>query len=56
MLQYCRTVKSDDLKFVLALGRSGTLAEAARELKVGATTAGRRIVTTKADLGARLFD
>jgi DNA-binding transcriptional LysR family regulator len=46
----------DDLRFVLAVGGSGTLAAAARLLKVDATTVGRRITAIEADLGARLFD
>lgn len=46
----------DDLKFVLAVGRSGTLAGAARGLNVDATTVGRRVSAIEADLGARLFD
>jgi DNA-binding transcriptional LysR family regulator len=46
----------DDLKFVLAVGRAGTLAAAARLLNVDATTVGRRILAIEADLGARLFE
>lgn len=46
----------DDLRFVLAVGRSGSLAAAARGLKVDATTVGRRIIAIEADLGTRLFD
>jgi len=46
----------DDLKFVLAVGRAGTLAAAARLLKVDATTVGRRIMAIESDLGARLFE
>lgn len=46
----------DDLRFALAVGRSGTLAAAARSLGVDATTVGRRIAAIEADLGARLFD
>lgn len=45
----------DDLRFVLALSRAGTLARAARELKVDHTTVGRRIEAIEADLGVRLF-
>lgn len=46
----------NDLRFVLALGRTGTLAGAARDLRVDATTVGRRITAVEADLGVRLFD
>jgi DNA-binding transcriptional LysR family regulator len=45
----------DDLRFVLALSRAGSLARAARELKVDHTTVGRRIEAVEADLGVRLF-
>jgi len=45
----------DDLRFVLALSRTGSLARAARELKVDHTTVGRRIEAIEADLGVRLF-
>ncbi len=46
----------DDLKVVLALARAGTLAGAARELGIDATTVGRRIATVEGVLRARLFD
>lgn len=46
----------DDLKFVLAVSRAGTLAGAARLLGVDATTVGRRIVCVEQALRARLFD
>lgn len=46
----------DDLKVVLAVSRAGTLAGAARILRVDATTVGRRIASTEDALGARLFD
>ncbi len=46
----------DDLKVVLAVARSGTLAGAARALRMDATTVGRRITALEAALGARLFD
>jgi DNA-binding transcriptional LysR family regulator len=45
----------DDLRFVLALSRAGSLARAAKELKVDHTTVGRRIEAVEADLGVRLF-
>lgn len=46
----------DDLRFVLALSRAGTLTGAARELDVVRTTVGRRIHALEAALGVRLFD
>lgn len=49
-------VNWDDLRIVLALGRSGTLSGAARELRVDPTTVGRRLAIIEADLGAQLFD
>src|SRR5689334_4799791 len=45
----------DDLRFVLALSRAGSLARAAKELRVDHTTVGRRIEAVEADLGVRLF-
>ena len=45
-----------DLRVVLALARFGTLAEAARRLRVDPTTVARRIVRAEAALGVRLFD
>ena len=45
----------DDLRFVLALSRAGSLARAAKELRVDHTTVGRRIEAIEADLGLRLF-
>jgi DNA-binding transcriptional LysR family regulator len=46
----------DDLKVVLALARAGTLAGAARELGMDATTVGRRLAAIEASLRARMFD
>ena len=46
----------DDLRIVLAVSRTGTLAGAARMLLVDATTVGRRIASIEEVLGARLFD
>ena len=45
-----------DLRYFLAVARTGTLAGAARDLKVEATTVGRRLVALEQSLGARLFD
>ena len=45
----------DELRFLLAVGRHGTLAAAARALRVDATTVGRRIEAFERRLGARLF-
>jgi len=46
----------DDLRFVLALGRARTLSRAARDLRVDATTVGRRLAAIEERLGTRLFD
>jgi DNA-binding transcriptional LysR family regulator len=44
----------DDLRFVLALRRAGSLGAAARELKVEQSTASRRLCAVEAALGAQL--
>jgi len=49
-------VNWDDLRYVLAVGRHGTLAAAARALAVDATTVGRKLVAIEDELEARLFD
>jgi DNA-binding transcriptional LysR family regulator len=46
----------NDLRYFLAIQRSGTLAGAARELKVDQTTVGRRLAALEQTLGARMFD
>lgn len=46
----------DDLRFVLALGRSGTLAGAAQSLGVHYTSVARRVEQFEDSLGTRLFD
>ncbi|MCA9640011.1 MAG: LysR family transcriptional regulator [Polyangiaceae bacterium] len=46
----------DDLRFFLALHRNSNLARAASELKVNATTVGRRLSALEEQVGARLFD
>lgn len=45
----------DDLRFVLALSRAGSLARAAKKLGVDHTTVGRRIEAAEGALGVRLF-
>ena len=45
-----------DLRLVLAIGTSGTLAGAARELGIDHSTAFRRLGALEAKLGVRLFD
>jgi DNA-binding transcriptional LysR family regulator len=45
----------DDLRFVLALAKGGSLSRAARELAVDHSTVGRRIEALETDLGVRLF-
>jgi len=46
----------DDLRHFLAVARSGSLTEAARNLKASAATVGRHIETLEQRLGARLFE
>lgn len=46
----------DDLRFVLAIHREGTLARAATRLGVTHTTVGRRLKGLEGGLGVRLFD
>jgi len=45
----------DDLKFVLALNRTGTLVGAGRLLNVNTSTVGRRILALEEALGTRLY-
>lgn len=45
----------DDLRFVLAIARTGTLAGAARRLRVDQTTVSRRLSSLESDLGSALF-
>lgn len=46
----------NDLRFVLAVAEGGSLAEAARLLKVNHTTVLRRVAAFEAHVGLRLFD
>lgn len=46
----------DDLRYLLAVERRGSLAAAAKELGVTKATASRRLAALEAALGARLFD
>ena len=46
----------DDLHYVLAAARAGTLAAAARRLGVDQTTVARRLAAAQSGIGARLFD
>src|SRR4051812_48244384 len=45
-----------DVPLVLALARSGTLAGAARDLGIDATTIGRRITALEKRAGTKLFE
>jgi len=45
-----------DLRYVLTVARAGTLAAAARRLRVNQTTVARRLAAAQAALGARLFE
>jgi DNA-binding transcriptional LysR family regulator len=46
----------NDLRYVLAIQRAGTLARAAAELGINATTVGRRLTSLEEQVAARLFD
>ncbi len=46
----------DDLKYFLAVARTGSLVKAAHVLKSSAATVGRRIADLERQLGARLFE
>jgi DNA-binding transcriptional LysR family regulator len=46
----------NDLRYVLAVSRAGTLAASARRLSVNETTVARRLDAVQRALGARLFD
>lgn len=46
----------DDLRFVAALARTGSLSAAARALRVDHTTVARRVASIEASLGTKLFD
>jgi DNA-binding transcriptional LysR family regulator len=46
----------NDLRYFLAIHRSGTLARAASTLGINATTAGRRLTALEEQVEARLFD
>jgi DNA-binding transcriptional LysR family regulator len=45
----------DDLRFVLAVARAGSMSAAAKQLAVAQPTVGRRIAALEHDLGAKLF-
>lgn len=49
-------VNWNDLRYLLAVARCGTLSAAARRLKVDETTVARRLATAEAAVSARLFD
>ncbi len=51
-----RSLRWDDLRFVLAAHRHGTLLGAARALSTHASTVGRRLEALEAELGHALFD
>jgi DNA-binding transcriptional LysR family regulator len=50
-----RTMNWNDLRYVLAIGRGGTLAAAARLLGVDDTTVARRLAALQDSIGARLY-
>lgn len=51
-----RELNWNDLRFLLALARGRTLAEAARRLGVNESTVARRVAQAEQSLGARLFE
>src|SRR5262245_3566302 len=51
-----RMIAWDDLRFVLAVARGGTLSAAARALAVAQPTVGRRLAAFERAVGARLFE
>lgn len=54
-VQRCTAVNWDDLRFVAAVARHGSLLRAAKELGVQHTTVGRRVEAAERALNARLF-
>ena len=46
----------DDLRFFLALARTGSLSAAARDLRVAQSTVGRRLASLETSLGVRLLN
>ncbi|MEL6545813.1 MAG: LysR family transcriptional regulator, partial [Myxococcota bacterium] len=50
------TMDWDDLKYVLAIARSGSAAAAGRAMNVNSTTVSRRLNSIEDTLGVRLFD
>src|SRR3954470_18227758 len=56
-MQECMAMADwSDLRYFLELSRSGTLAAAAKKLRVDYTTVGRRLAALERDLGAKLFE
>jgi DNA-binding transcriptional LysR family regulator len=53
---FCKIMEWGDLKYFLAVTRSGSLTDAAHVLKVSTATVGRRIAVLERELGAHLFD
>lgn len=51
-----QTLNWNDLRYILAVARTGTLALAARKLKANETTVSRRLARVELTLSARLFD
>jgi DNA-binding transcriptional LysR family regulator len=54
--KYARTLAWDDYRFILAVGRAGSLNGAAKRLAVSHPTVFRRINAIERTLGARLFE
>jgi len=55
LCEYAQVVNWDDIRYVLAVAKSGSLIGAARELRVNHTTVGRHIDAAEDRLGVRLF-
>jgi DNA-binding transcriptional LysR family regulator len=55
-LAQMQTLKWNDLRYILAIGRGRTLASAARLLGVDDTTVARRLAAVQATIGTRLYE
>jgi DNA-binding transcriptional LysR family regulator len=53
---FLKTMEWDDLRYFLAVARSGSLTESGRALRTSPATVARRIAALERQLGARLFD
>ena len=56
LLHNCSTMNWDDVRYLVAVARDGSLSAAARALAVDQTTVSRRLKVLEQALGARLFE